>query len=102
MENDKRAEVARKLTDYFRTRLLGEAEAAELTAQTPLLESGILNSVGTARLLAYLRDEFGVRVPPTKVTGSHFRNLDNITDLVVSLQGEAAAAAPAGAGGQHG
>nr|MDT0661789.1 acyl carrier protein [Micromonospora sp. DSM 115978] len=98
METDRRADVARKLTEYFRTRMLGEAEAAELTPQTPLLESGILNSVGTARLLAHLRDEFGVRVPPGKVTGTHFRNLDNITDLVVSLQ----EAEPAGAGGQHG
>ena len=97
MDHDHRAEVARKLTEYVRTRLLGPDEAAELTPATPLLESGVLNSVGTARLLAYLRDEFGVRVPPTKVTGAHFRNLDNITDLVLELQ--AGEPVP---GGRHG
>lgn len=49
----------------------------------------MLNSLETARLLGYIRDEFDVRVPPAKVTAHYFRNLDSITDLVSELRADA-------------
>jgi acyl carrier protein len=51
-----------------------------------LLEWGILNSVETARLTVFLRQECGVRVSPTQVNAENFRDLESITDLVSTLR----------------
>ena len=85
MPQEDRTALLDKLTVYTRDELLG-GKSDDLDAQTPLLEWGVLNSLETARLLAYIRDEFDVRIPPAKVTATHFRNLDSITDLVSELQ----------------
>jgi acyl carrier protein len=41
--------------------------------------------MNTARLLTFLREELDVEVPPTHITGRHFRSLNAVTDLVLSL-----------------
>jgi acyl carrier protein len=78
-----------QLTAYIRDELVGAPESNELTTTTPLLEWGVLDSIKTARLVAYIRDELGVRIPPTSMTGVHFRDIESITDLVVSLTSSA-------------
>lgn len=83
-----REEVLRQITDYVRRELLGEAEPAQgsdLSPDTPLLEWGVLTSMNTARLLTFLREEMDVVVPATHITGRHFRDLNSVTDLVLSL-----------------
>ena len=81
--------VLTKLSDYVRREFLGEGAGAspsmELTASSPLLEWGVLTSLNTARLLAYLREEFDVEVPPMQITARHFRDLNSVTELVLSL-----------------
>ena len=90
MPPDTREEILDSLTDFVQRELLGGSDqpesAPELKPDTPLLEWGILNSLNTARLLAYLRDELDVVVPLTHVTGRYFQDLDSVTDLVLSLR----------------
>jgi hypothetical protein len=79
-------EVLRKLTDHVRRNFLAETDDAPgLTESTPLLQLGILNSRNTGRLLAYIHEEFGVPVPPARITGKHFADLGAITGLVTDL-----------------
>ncbi len=85
---DHRQEVLRQLTEYVRRELLGEAGedgVVQLAPDSPLLEWGVLNSLNTARLLAFMRDELSAVVPAVHVTGRHFRDLNSLTDLVLSL-----------------
>jgi len=86
---DQREEILDRLTTYVRHELLGEQGNengnVELHADSPLLEWGILNSMNTARLLAFVRAELDVDVPSVHITGRHFRSLDTITDLILSL-----------------
>jgi 31-O-methyltransferase len=77
--------VAEELTRYIRTQLLDDDQPADLDSTTPLLARGILNSIGTARVVTHIREEFGVRVPPAKIVGRHFQNIDSMADLVCSL-----------------
>jgi hypothetical protein len=79
--------VLRQITEYVRTQLLDEAgaEGAELAPDSPLLQWGVLNSMNTARLLTFLREEMNVFVPPTHITGRHFQDLNSMTDLVILL-----------------
>ncbi|MBE1489194.1 acyl carrier protein [Plantactinospora soyae] len=86
MSTDHYTHVLEVLTKYVSVRLLGEDDAADLTEQTPLLELGVLNSIETSRLVAYIRETFGVRLPPTSMTAGNFRDLRTIAGLVVSHQ----------------
>ena len=80
------AEILLKITEYVRQSFLdGTDGGIELTATTPLLQLGILNSRNTGRLLAYVHEEFRVSVPPTRITGKYFTDLESITALVIEL-----------------
>lgn len=80
-------EAVDSLTDYVRVRLLGAENAEGLTSRTPLVELGILNSVATARIVAHIREEFGVHLPPTALTGANFKDVHSMAELVVAQQG---------------
>jgi len=86
-----RSDVLTEIEEFVRTQLLHGDRSAELTPTTPLLEWGVLNSMNIARLLTFIREELGVNVPPQHIVGRHFRDLDSVTDLTVSLAGEPAA-----------
>ncbi|MFB9831238.1 phosphopantetheine-binding protein [Actinoallomurus acaciae] len=76
--------VVKDLTQYIQEHMLND-ESVELTAETPLLEWGILNSVGTARLVGYIRNQFDIRVPPGQMIRQNFQDINRIADLVGSL-----------------
>jgi acyl carrier protein len=79
-------EILPKIAHYVSTNLLdGSKSPTELSGNTPLLQLGILNSRNTGRLLAYIQEEFDVSVPPTRISGKHFMNLDSISALVAEL-----------------
>jgi acyl carrier protein len=75
-----RDDVLTTLTRYLRDRL-----SADLAPTTPLVSSGLLKSLETARLLAFIQREYGVRIPATHLARRNFEDLDTVTDLVVSL-----------------
>ncbi|WP_394844946.1 acyl carrier protein [Pendulispora brunnea] len=79
-------ELHDRILAFVRDELATTTEREGLTATTPLLEAGILDSLRTARLIAWLRDDLKVRVPPLAMTGKNFHNIDRITDLVASLR----------------
>jgi hypothetical protein len=85
-----RDQTLSKLTDFVGNQLLGEDESAELRPDSRLLEWGVLNSMNTQRLLAYIRDDLGVYVSPLYITGQHFQTLESITDLVQTIESQAA------------
>lgn len=80
-------EILVDLTEFVRKEFLGETgeEGTELKPTTPLLQLGILTSQNTGRLLAYILEEYGLAVPPTRITGKHFQDLDSISELVTDL-----------------
>jgi acyl carrier protein len=86
MSDDQRAYVVDKLVDFVRRELLDGKDVVDFTTTTPLLDWGLLNSIETTRLVAYIREEFGVRVPPTDMVSRHFKDVEAITDLVTSLR----------------
>jgi acyl carrier protein len=77
--------VLEHITQYIREHMLNDNETVQLTAETPLLEWGILNSMGTARLVGFIRTQFGVRVPPRQMIRQNFQNIKCIANLVGSL-----------------
>jgi acyl carrier protein len=58
---------------------------------TPLLEWGILTSLTTMRVVAFIRQRFEVFVPPERIVGANFANLNALTRMVLELRAESPA-----------
>ncbi len=99
---ESRESVLKELTEYVQEHLLDGDRSVGLTTETPLLEWGVLRSIDTARLVGYIRQRFGVRIPPTQIVHKHFKNIESIADLMASLsEAEGEPGAPGrGKGGQ--
>lgn len=78
-----------RVLDFVRTDLAVDLGQIDVGPTTPLLQAGILDSLRTAKLIAWLRTEVGVRVPPTAMTGQNFRDVETIAGLVLSLRAAA-------------
>lgn len=78
-------DMAERIENFVRTRFLDDTDDQTLTATSPLLEWGILTSMNTAILLTFIRENFGVAVPPMAITSRNFCDLQSITEMVRSL-----------------
>jgi clorobiocin biosynthesis protein CloN5 len=83
-------EVTRLLVAFIQENLLPEHEDLSIDETTPLLELGVLDSLKTAILLNYVRDELKTYVPPDLLTHAHFRNAGTIAALILEVAGSAA------------
>ena len=73
----------------FISRQMLEGEDIGLTATTPLLELGILNSMEVLSLIAFIESRFEVVVPPDQILADNFKDLQTIAGLVTRLGGGA-------------
>ena len=61
-----------------------------LEYDTPLLEWGVINSFELMRVMQFVRDSFGISIPPTKMVATHFKDMNALADLVMQLDKEQA------------
>ena len=83
------ADIATGLLSFIRDSFLAGDPEGELTEHTPLLEYGILNSLNTAELIAYIRDEVGILIPLDDVTADTFRTVASLGTFLGSLRTQA-------------
>lgn len=67
------------LLEFVRTEFMSDQDRASLTLDTPLLESGVLDSLRVAVLLSYVRDQLGVHVPLSKMDARNFATVRQIS-----------------------
>jgi len=78
--NDIVPAVKAYILDHF---LPGE-DPSQLTPGTPLISSGILDSLATLELVAFLEERFGIELQAHELDSSRLGTLDNIAHLVES------------------
>jgi clorobiocin biosynthesis protein CloN5 len=83
------SETAARLVAFVRENLLPADSTSGLDEQTPLLEAGILDSLKTAILLNYIRDELGVFVSPALIDAKNFASVASVAAMVDGLLVEA-------------
>lgn len=76
------AEISVRLLGFIKEALLGDDPASDLDDKTPLLEWGVLNSMNTAMLLAFIREQLGYDIPPTAITARNFRDVRAICAML--------------------
>jgi len=75
-------QVSASLVSFIRDRFLSGDPRGELDTSTPLLEWGILNSLNTAILIGFIRQEFGTFVALEKVDAATFQSVATISSML--------------------
>jgi acyl carrier protein len=63
---------------------------ADLHADTPLLEWGVIDSLTLVDFLAYIDERFGIEVPAAEVTPANFETIEHVASLLSRLSGASA------------
>ncbi|WP_061297357.1 acyl carrier protein [Herbidospora cretacea] len=79
-------ELTQKLVDFIQENLVQDGDDITVDETTPLLTSGLLDSLRTARLLNFLRKDVGVPVPAAKLESENFQDVTTIVALVRELE----------------
>jgi acyl carrier protein len=74
------------LKEFILSAFLPGEDPSALTEQTPLISTGILDSIATLRLVAFLEEQFGVRLEAHEVNVDHLDTVAAITQLVLAKQ----------------
>jgi len=72
---------------YILEEFLPSASPSELTESTPLISGGILDSLATIRLVAFLEERFDVTIAPHEAGIDYLDTLDQIAALVDGKRG---------------
>ena len=76
--------MKQKLITYIQTELLNEQHT--ITADQDLLISGLIDSIGVMRLVAFVEEEIQINIPPEDVTIEHFATIQTISSYVLGLE----------------
>ncbi len=72
------------IKSYILKEFLPGEDPANLTPETPLMSSGILDSLATLKLITFLEQEFNVQIAAHEADEEHFNTLVDICGLVDS------------------
>lgn len=78
------------LETFLRT-LSPAAKAADLTPDTPLLASGVLDSLGILQLMGFLGDELGIEIGEDDFTMDNFETIGALAAFVARRKAGVAA-----------
>ncbi|MCY0941362.1 acyl carrier protein [Streptomyces antarcticus] len=82
-------EYAEVLVEFIGNEFLQGEQRAELDQDSPLMESGTLDSLRVALLLSYIRDELHLYVSPAKIDAHHFKDIRTVAGMLHELSVEA-------------
>jgi acyl carrier protein len=76
--------VMRIVKDYILAEFLPGEEPSKLTPTTPLVSTGIIDSLATLKLVTFLEQEFDIQVKAHEADEEHLNTLQSICELVDS------------------
>ncbi|KAB8191651.1 acyl carrier protein [Nonomuraea phyllanthi] len=79
-------EIAYALVAFIQENLVPDDVDLEVDRTTPLLLSGLLDSLRTARLLNFIRRELGVPVPAAKLDPENFKDVTTVVAMLEELE----------------
>lgn len=78
------AEIGEDVKEFILKEFLPGENPKELTDVTPLITGGILDSLATLRLVAFLEERFKIQLQAHEADVEHLNNIASITNLVQS------------------
>ncbi|MBE2260245.1 MAG: acyl carrier protein [Candidatus Accumulibacter sp.] len=83
-------ELMQKIKNFIMEEFLPGEDPDELTATTPLISGGILDSIATLKLVMFMEEQYGVSFEPHEVDKE---NLDDLASIVRLLRAKNPSAA---------
>jgi len=71
---------------YILEQFLSGEDPNLLTPTTPLMSSGILDSINSLKLILFLETEFGIEIDAHEASEEYLDTLENICKLIESKQ----------------
>jgi acyl carrier protein len=75
-------EVRTQILNYIADFLLGEDDTQEVASDTPLLSSGLIDSVAVEELLRFIEEEYELEFEEEELNAENFETVDRIAVLV--------------------
>jgi acyl carrier protein len=76
--------ISESVREYILKEFLPGEDPNELTDATPLVTGGILDSLATLKLVAFLEERFGITLKAHEADVEHLNTISDITQLVLS------------------
>ena len=84
------SQVEAVINDYISREIVQDPSLLPLGNETPLVETGILDSLSLLRLMIFIQDRFGIGVVDLDLPPEHFASVDTICAYLRSQIGEGA------------
>ena len=81
------AEIQNSLIDFISTDLLNDKPGLTLRPEDDLLSSQLVDSLGVMRIVAFLEQQYDVKIPPADVTIENFIDVRTISSYVQKRRG---------------
>lgn len=75
-------EIHRTVRNYLLAEFLQGEDPTALTNETPLITGGILDSIGSVKLVSHLEETYGIHFEAHEVTVDCLNTIDRITSIV--------------------
>jgi acyl carrier protein len=75
-------EAEQLITEHIRKEFLADKPAQPLDGDTPLIQQGIIDSLGVFLLIGFLEERFGVKIEEEDVVLENFATVKAIVRLV--------------------
>ncbi|HUO26932.1 MAG TPA: acyl carrier protein [Candidatus Aquilonibacter sp.] len=72
-----------QLREFILENLAHPKGVTSFTDDEPLMETGVIDSLGIFRLVSFLEDELGVRISDEEINPDTLKNLNTIEALVI-------------------
>jgi acyl carrier protein len=76
------SEFKERIKEFIRTEVNPDRDLAEIGDDEPLIESGIIDSLGILKIMSFLDEEFGIDLSDQQITPGNFKNITSICSLV--------------------
>lgn len=77
-------DIGQAIKDYIAKEFILDKPGIVLDSHLPLIEEGIIDSLGIFVLIAYIEDRFKVKIQPAEVVLENFKSIDAIEHLISS------------------
>ena len=75
------------IKQFIKDDLASDVDLGDLDENKPLLESGIIDSLGILKLIAFMEKQFGIRVEDEELVPDNFETLLAICSMVARKDG---------------
>ena len=78
--------LKRELIDFIQENLVGTDSTEPVREDTPLIEKGIVDSMGLMQIMGFVEERTGLRIPDGDVRPANFSTVASINELVERLK----------------